>query len=266
MFALAVIVSTMTQAAAGETIAVMPLAGQGVAQETTTILDDLLVAAVDDAGEHKVISPRDINAMLGLEKMKESLGCTELACAAELGGALGARYLLFGSVSRLGGQVIVSLTLLDAQAQEAKARAKAQAPDLEARYGEAIDAAVAELFGLAKPAPLPAASLAAAAPARTPGPLPIALWAGGGVALGLGAWFGLSAESHERRVDDKELGSQLDAERALEKGRLANLSFGVGAAAVAAGFLTWLLQSDDEPAALAVVPGREPAVVARVRF
>ncbi|HET6345001.1 MAG TPA: hypothetical protein VFH51_08715, partial [Myxococcota bacterium] len=96
-------------------LAVMPLVGKRIEAQITSVLDDLLVDAVYSTGRYNVIGAADINAMLGLEKMRDLAGCSDAACAAQIGGALGVDYLLSGNASVLGNELIVSLTLIDSK-------------------------------------------------------------------------------------------------------------------------------------------------------
>jgi TolB-like protein len=60
------------------------------------------------------IGRSDIQSMLGLERQRQLLGCTEDAsCYAEIGGALGVDYLLVGSVGKIGALVRLDLKLVD---------------------------------------------------------------------------------------------------------------------------------------------------------
>lgn len=77
--------------AAPPKLVIMPLQSSGLAASSVVTLDELLVDFVRKLGEHEVIGKSDIDAMLGLENLKDQLGCDEVACAAEIGGALGAR-------------------------------------------------------------------------------------------------------------------------------------------------------------------------------
>ncbi len=240
---------------ARETLAVMPLAAKGVPATTTAILDDLLVAAVDGAGRYKVLGAADINAMLGLEKMKDGVGCEDTACAAQIGGALGVRKLVFGSASKLGSRMIVSLGLLDTVSAESEGRAKVEVDDDENQYGYAVESAVAQLFGLPAPAPrappvaAPAAQVATFS--RAPRAPSVVLWGLGAAALGVGAYFGSRAAEHKRNADPNEYGSQLEAQAAVDKARDANIAFAAGGVAVAAGLVYWLVGWRSAPPAAA---------------
>jgi hypothetical protein len=63
----------------------------------------------------RVITPRDIGALLGLERQRELLGCTEQSteCMAELGNALGVQGVLLGDVVKLGGAVQITVRIID---------------------------------------------------------------------------------------------------------------------------------------------------------
>src|SRR5262245_9564652 len=86
---------------AKETVAVMPLAGTGIDPGVLRALDGAFVYAVADLGPYKAISPAEIDAQLGRERMKEAAGCPldSVSCAAEIVGALGAPLLLQGQVA-----------------------------------------------------------------------------------------------------------------------------------------------------------------------
>ncbi len=63
-----------------------------------------------------VLSDSDVAALLGAEKRRQVVaGCTDTACLAELGGALGADRVLHGAVGRVGGSLLVNLSSLDAR-------------------------------------------------------------------------------------------------------------------------------------------------------
>src|SRR5688572_19670656 len=93
---------------APEKIAVLPLARKRVAKEAAEILDELVLASIGKYPKYRAIGRSDFDAILGLEKMKDTLGCSEVACAVELGGALGVNLILSGTVSRLGTNVLIT--------------------------------------------------------------------------------------------------------------------------------------------------------------
>ena len=127
-------------------LAVLPLQAKRVDREKVSILDELLVAALARSSTYAVMGTSDLNAVLGFERMKDAAGCDDVACAAEIGGALGVDALLAGSVSALGGELLVSLKLLDPRKSEVKSRGEARAPLDEKEWRGAIERAVADLL------------------------------------------------------------------------------------------------------------------------
>jgi TolB-like protein len=151
-------------------LAVLPLVAKRVSKEMVGVLDELLTAELDRTHKYRVISAADLNAMLTLNKMQDALGCDNVACAAEIGAALGVELLLSGSVSRLGGEVLVSLALLDTRQQQVANRGEGDVPDQEERYAEAVRSAVAQVCGL--PAPAASPPKASLSPPSQPAPPP----------------------------------------------------------------------------------------------
>jgi TolB-like protein len=127
-------------------IAVMPLTPKQIAPETVSILDELLLAAVNKQTRYEVIGISDIEAMLGLEKIKDVLGCGDVSCAAEIGGSLGIEQLLAGSVSQLGEMVIINLKLINTLEQKVNGRGQAEVKADESLFAQAVKQAVSDLF------------------------------------------------------------------------------------------------------------------------
>lgn len=89
----------------------------GVEEDAALAVSDFIEGQLSELGVYRVMGPQDVQALLGLEAKRQLLGCTEGAsCAAEIAGALGVDRALQGSLARIGGSILVSLTLLDSQA------------------------------------------------------------------------------------------------------------------------------------------------------
>jgi hypothetical protein len=94
-------------------IAVLDIQAKGdVVKGRADIFSELLQTEVRSRG-HEVIGRSDIEQVLGLERMKDSLGCTSTTCMAEIGGALGVDELLSGSVVKLGSYLVVNLRRIE---------------------------------------------------------------------------------------------------------------------------------------------------------
>lgn len=63
----------------------------------------------------RVITARDIGAMLGLDRQKQLMNCTENNCSAELVGAMGASGLIVGDIGRLGDEFALNVKILSSK-------------------------------------------------------------------------------------------------------------------------------------------------------
>lgn len=114
-FAVSVILAA-PRARAAEKItrmAVLEVKAAGVDQKQVEALS-ALVASDAASFPVKVIAGSDLQAVLGFERQKQLLGCTDSNCLAELGGALGVEYLLLTEVGLAGGRWLITVNLLDA--------------------------------------------------------------------------------------------------------------------------------------------------------
>ncbi|MBI3179973.1 MAG: PEGA domain-containing protein [Deltaproteobacteria bacterium] len=84
---------------------------QGLDAQLARSLTDVIPQALDEMGAFKSISMQEIKQMLALEQTKQLLGCDDVSCLAELGGALGTEYMISGSVAVAGGGYLVQLQL-----------------------------------------------------------------------------------------------------------------------------------------------------------
>jgi hypothetical protein len=88
----------------------------------------------------QVLSQGDVAAMLGLERTRQMLGCTEdQGCMAELAGALDSDRLLSGSLTILERTALITVKVLDVKKSRTLARVTATL--LDATERELVDAA-----------------------------------------------------------------------------------------------------------------------------
>src|SRR6266540_7321058 len=82
-------------AAPSQKVAVWSIqAAQGVSPGSVQILEDVVATELAKTGRFQVIGRADLIAVLGYEKQRQSLGCTESGCLAQIGGAVGADLVL----------------------------------------------------------------------------------------------------------------------------------------------------------------------------
>lgn len=154
----------------------------------------------------RVITPRDIAALLGLERQKEFLGCGGAGeCMAELGNALGVQGVLLGDVVKLGGAIQINVHIIDPAGGKPLAQHSARVND-DAELFDALTGLGVELRrqfyasqGLEAP-PLLLVDAPGPAPkgkgTRRFFPLPLAL---GGASLVTGVvFFALSESSYQQ--------------------------------------------------------------------
>lgn len=125
-------------------VVVLPLAALGgVSKETAQLLGDALAGELRKRAGISVLTQSDVSALLGVEKTRQMLGCSEGGCLAEIGGALGADRVVHGSLGRVGGSLVVNLSALDPR------RAAAAASVSERLRGGGEEAFLDALPGLA---------------------------------------------------------------------------------------------------------------------
>lgn len=100
----------------GLKIALLRLSPLGdVDAKTVALFSEALAGELRKRPGVSVMSESDIAALLGVEKTKAMLGCTDAGCIAEVGGALGADRVVHGSVGRVGSSLLVNLSSLDSK-------------------------------------------------------------------------------------------------------------------------------------------------------
>lgn len=189
------------------------------------------VARVLRAQGFEVITSRDIETLLGLERQKQLLGCADEmgSCMAELGAALGCEAILTANLARLDHGFQGSLRIISAQSGQTLADEPVKATG-ERALAEALEDATIRLARKLRPPPPSDGTVRRAA--WIPLVAGVALGAGAGVA------FGVSQANYTKvAVSDEPTALGLAGEgKALQVAGWAMA--GVGAAAlVTAGVL-----------------------------
>jgi hypothetical protein len=138
---LAILVVTSVLASAPEAprksnvdVLILVLKPIAVPAEEVRVVDGLIAEAVGDVVANwrgtppRVAVADDLRTLMNIHAEKEAAGCDDTACLAEIGGALGARYVLNGSVGTLGGSAVLQLSLFDVENSRSVERASATAP------------------------------------------------------------------------------------------------------------------------------------------
>ena len=204
-------------APADVTVAVLELRGVGVPAEKASFATQHLADQMAVRGL-KVVSPRTVADVLGMERQRQLLGCTDdqaASCTAELGNALGAEALVSGDLAHVEERFQFSLRAVSSSdgvpfaTQSGQADSEGALLDALARAGRVLAAAVLARGGRAD----------AAAQAVLPGPAPrdrawIPLVLGGAVAAaGIGLWANSAALAEKLRTAPSLTGSEAVALR-----------------------------------------------------
>lgn len=231
---------------------------QGVQAGTAAVLSNV---AADDIARNgfDVMSRKDITNLLGFEKQRTMLGCSDASCLAEIGGALGVDYMFTGQVGQIGSQYHLSLQLVDVR----KARVAVRSSRFSERNEDALLRATREAIAGALVAIRPGAAPGGQVPDDQAVRAPrshrkawIAFGAAGALAAG-GAVTGFLARSRYDDLADREGTVGYAADYADEESGIRTLAITAdalyGGALVAAGIGTWLWFRADEPITVAPV-------------
>lgn len=96
-------------------------------------LSEALATNAAESGYFEVTSSLDVQRLLGVERQRQLLGCSDegASCMTEVAGALGARFLLSGSVARLAEKTLqLNLQTLDTVTAKTIARSTRIAADV----------------------------------------------------------------------------------------------------------------------------------------
>ena len=103
--------------------------GDALDAATKRAIASTITQELDALERYTVLSQADVNQLAALEGDKQEAGCDTSTCLAEIAGALGARYVVFGEVARLGSLTVVNLNLFDVDTATAIERASFEAND-----------------------------------------------------------------------------------------------------------------------------------------
>ena len=170
-------------AAGNAKIAVLAFTASGVDPTVAASVTESVTAELAVRGYFDPISTAEVQTMLGVERQKQLMGCSEETCITELAGALGAPFVMSGSLVKIEGVFQINIQVMDSRKSRTTGRSSKLAKDFESLRFQ-IPYAVAEACGT----PLPPA------PSRV---LPYSMVGVGGAALLGGGVLGLIALTNE---------------------------------------------------------------------
>ena len=127
-----IVLSTLLLASnAAQTTVVAPLKAVGVPAGDVSILTAELRTQIGRSQRYRLVTPEEMSAVDEELTRQLSGGCDEASCVAELGGALGAQFLITGQVGKLGSLFTLQLKLIDIETVAAQRTASAHAAKIE---------------------------------------------------------------------------------------------------------------------------------------
>ena len=127
--AMAFVAETPAPPAAPERQRVLVLEPSSAAFDAATVatIAGLIIVELSADKRLDVISAAEVRRLAELEGERQTIGCNDTSCLAELAGAMGARYVVFGDVGTLGSLVVMNLNLFDGATTQAISRVTVQA-------------------------------------------------------------------------------------------------------------------------------------------
>ncbi|MFL5322500.1 MAG: hypothetical protein ACJ790_22765 [Myxococcaceae bacterium] len=237
---------------------VLNLTAQGVQPNEAAALTDAVAQALSERALFDVITAKDVETLVSTDRQKQLLGaCDEMSCAADIGEAVKARYVLSGALSRVGTAYELSLQTIDTVKSQPIGRSSRLANDL-VTLRELVPYVSSEATG-------------------TPLPPPRPRWAqytmmatGGGLIIG-GGVLGMLALSRQAVINEEIRGDQGLLTRAEYQSRGGDIAFQktlslvlMGAGAGLAGAGIFLLPAPEGGPRMAFVPSPSGFAVAGV--
>ena len=140
------LVSAPGSAAAAEKVVVQDLAPRGVEAHEAAALSTATCTALAKRKRYDVLCGDDLRAMIKWNTMAASLNaCADDTCLGNIAKAMKARYVVSGSVTKVGDDFVLALSMLDVDAGRPVGRSEVKASAIAALYkqvSEAVDVLV----------------------------------------------------------------------------------------------------------------------------
>ncbi len=112
--ALIVLLTSLPQVARANKVAITEMRTNGVSEQLGRTLTEVLSTETAQRSGLTVVSASDVDAMLGFDQQKQLLGCQDdVACIAEIGGALGVDLLLVSDLGLVGKTYVLNMKLIN---------------------------------------------------------------------------------------------------------------------------------------------------------
>lgn len=128
-------------------VAVLEIRALGTEASKAELLSEVALTEAASMRGFDVIGKSDINSIIGFEKQKQVIGCSDdSTCLAEVGGALGVDFILVGSLGRLGSLYRLDLKLVETKKAKVRGRIGVSVEGQEEKLVVAVQKAVRDLL------------------------------------------------------------------------------------------------------------------------
>lgn len=118
----------------------------GIKESVAQVVTKLFLSELSSVQKLRAQALDDFSATLSVETTKDSLGCDDVTCAAELAGALGVDFVGYGEVGQLGDQYTITLSVVGSRDSRVVARASSRVPADETALADALPGLVSEVI------------------------------------------------------------------------------------------------------------------------
>ncbi len=94
-------------------VAVYDLTGTGLDKKHLALITDSLISEIRKLQNVSAMGMNEIQALLSLEEQRQMLGCSDESCLLEVAAALGADYIILGSIGKIGDESVFTLKRLE---------------------------------------------------------------------------------------------------------------------------------------------------------
>lgn len=116
------------------TVLVLDLEAVGASKDDAHFVTAEIAKTLADAGTVEVLTATDLRRLAALESDKQAAGCEQTSCLAELANAMGAQYVVFGSLGRIDRDFVLEMSLFEAANAKNVGRRDARAASLTALH------------------------------------------------------------------------------------------------------------------------------------
>jgi TolB-like protein len=122
----------LTSAAPERTkLLVLDLGALSTEPENARVITGVVASIAGECPGADVMTGADLRTMLELSAAQQASGCDESSCLVELADSLGAKYVVYGDVGKLGAAYVVTVNLFDADEGSSRGRKSIEVATLE---------------------------------------------------------------------------------------------------------------------------------------